>query len=237
MNKISLLCPTRWRPNDALRMVESVINTVNHPERIEILFYIDSDDNKVDEYKEKLSSYMPWMSRTQIFIDITVGEPMSVSKSWNIIAGKATGNLFKMCNDDLVYETKGWDDRLDLEFAKYPDEIVCMWFNDNIQKGRMCTFPIISRKWYETVGYFSPGRFLFLYNDTWVHDIAKKIGREHYIGDVMNRHLHHSQTKIKDETTIRSRLNGAIEKDGITFTALEDIRIEDANKLKGVMNI
>ena len=46
----------------------------------------------------------------------------------------------------------------------------------------------------------------FGYNDTWVFDIAKSIGRTNFISDVLTEHMHFSQRKSDfDETYQRNR--------------------------------
>ena len=50
-----------------------------------------------------------------------------------------------------------------------------MWMDDRINRENHCAFPIVSRKWCETLGYFTPGVFHFGYNDTWVFDIAQRV--------------------------------------------------------------
>ena len=52
----------------------------------------------------------------------------------------------------------------------------------------------------------APGIFNFGYNDTWTFDIAKRIGRTHFIPHVVNEHLHFTTGKSgADETTQRNR--------------------------------
>lgn len=208
MKKISILTPTRERVDICERMIQSVLDTVNHPERMELLFYVDDDDPQLQQYRI--------MFETQrAFIDVRhfEDEPMSVSKSWNVIAEECTGDILKMGNDDIIYKTRGWDDILDEEVLNYPDDIYVMWFRDGT--GPHCTFPIVSRKWYETLGYFTPGIFKFIANDTWIQRIGKTVGRLHPIKNVLNEHqLHEPGGKgIHDATHDRNRMDDRIEKD------------------------
>ena len=94
---------------------------------------------------------------------------------------------------------------------------------------------------------FSPGIFNFLYNDTWIFDIAKRVGRGHYIPQVTAEHLHFSTGKSKKDKTskryrgiskIFSKLNKThiFEKDKVIFQNTVSFRIEAAEKLKKVMN-
>ena len=89
-----------------------------------------------------------------------------------------------MATDAQLYGHEGWDTRLDAEILKFPDRIYCIWFNDGINGSGHCAFPIVSRRWYNTLGYFTPGIFDFLFNDTWIMAIAQLLGRVHYVDDV-----------------------------------------------------
>ena len=41
-----------------------------------------------------------------------------------------------MSNDDQIYTTFGWDDRIDREAAKFPDGVFLFWFADGIESDR-----------------------------------------------------------------------------------------------------
>lgn len=205
MNRIiSLLCPTRGRPDRICVMIESVIKTTEKLENVEILFYIDSDDDKKDDYIVSINNLLNKYNNPFKRVLPHIGEPMSVSKSWNIIAEKCEGDILVMANDDEVWITKGWDRRLNEEADKFPDDIYCIYFDDGVNKG--CSFPMVSRKWYETLGYFTPGIFKFLANDTWIQHIAQYIERLHYVPDVLVEHRHYLYNKSEmDETYKRNK--------------------------------
>ena len=206
MNRIiSLLCPTRGRPDRVCVMLESIIKTTEKLENVEILFYIDSDDDKKDDYIASINNLLNQYNNPFKRVLPHIGEPMSVSKSWNIIAKKCEGDILVMANDDEVWITKGWDRRLNEEADKFPDDIYCIYFDDGITHGKICAFPMVSRKWYETLGYFTPGIFKFLANDTWIEYIAMHIDRLHYVPDVLIEHRHYLHNKSEmDETYKRN---------------------------------
>lgn len=206
MNRIiSLLCPTRGRPDRVCVMLESIIKTTEKLENVEILFYIDSDDDKKDDYIASINNLLNKYNNPFKRVLPHIGEPMSVSKSWNIIAEKCEGDILVMANDDEVWITKGWDRRLNEEADKFPDDIYCIYFDDGITHGKICAFPMVSRKWYETLGYFTPGIFKFLANDTWIEYIARHIDRLHYVPDVLIEHRHYLHNKSEmDETYKRN---------------------------------
>ena len=150
---------------------------------------------------------------------------------------RGVGEIFIMGNDDLIYKTPNWDTTLRDETEKFPDDIYVMWFNDLINADRHCAFPIVSKKWYNAVGYFAPGVFEFLYNDTWVFDIGKRVDRLHYIGDVITEHLHFTVGKSSYDKTYReARERGQRERDGDLFAKTADQREEAAQRLREVMN-
>src|SRR4030042_5118951 len=179
MKTISLLCPTRGHPTDAARLVLNVHRTVRFPEKIEILFYIDSDDPFKNDYLA-LRGAAKKRFRRLMRCEAIVGERINISKSWNALACECKGELLFMANDDKVYVDYGWDIQLDKETKKFPDGIFCMWFNDIRVAEFSACFPVVSRVWYEALGYFTPDVFEFYVNDTWIWDIAKRIGRLHY---------------------------------------------------------
>jgi hypothetical protein len=229
----SLLCPTRGRPDHVRRLVESVDQSASFPSRLELLFYVDNDDRSIMEYVEFFSAAQSRYPRLMRIKGVT-GEPKSVSLSWNDIARESVGDVLLMANDDQVYGHTGWDVRLDEEILRFPDEVYCIWFNDGINGDKHCAFPIVSRRWYETVGYFTPGIFDFLFNDTWIMAVAQLLGRVHYVGDVTVEHLHHCVNKSPLDTTYKRQLS-CYHRDADIFLRTDPIRRRDAALLLRVI--
>src|SRR5439155_9344434 len=105
---------------------------------------------------------------------LLVGEPVGVPGAWNTLAAAATGDYLLMGNDDQLYVDYGWDDvldrRLDHLTARHPDEILCLYFDAGQYRDGGCDFPIISRAWYETLGYYSVQRFQQWQIEQWIFD-------------------------------------------------------------------
>jgi len=226
---ISILTPTRERCEKAQRFASSVLNTADRPENIELFFYVDDDD-------PQLTQYSNWHLESPHQIRIHIGPPISVSKSWNIIADLCNGDILIMGNDDLIYRTEKWDKVLLQAISKYHDQIYVAWFNDGINGEKHCAFPAVSSQWFEILGYFTPGIFEFIANDTWVFDIGRKLNRLVYIEDVYAEHEHFSTGKMKaDETTMRNRRDGRIQRDLKLYNETDHTRFEDAEKLRKYM--
>jgi len=174
----SILCPTRGRPELARRMVESVYRTAALPQQVETFIYVDSNDEYLDGYLSQLD-HLP--------CHVIVGpsdrgfapEDIGVDKmgiAWNQMARMASGRYLMMGNDDLVWETKDWDLTMLHRLWKIPDQIFLAWADDGINGREHCAFPIVSQRWvYGNNGEFVPECFQFLYHDTWLFDVAKRM--------------------------------------------------------------
>ena len=232
MKAISILTPTRNRPNNCDRFIKSLYETTQYTGTLELLFYVDSDDPAKDIYKEIEERWQNNFWR----VEFVIGEPMSVSKSWNIIAKKSLGDIMIMGNDDLVYKTVRWDSKLMAKLIELDNPYYLTWFNDGINGNRHCAFPVISREWYEALGYFSPGVFNFGYNDTWVYDIAKRVGKLNYMSEILVEHLHFSVGKSNmDDTYARNRSQekgNLYRKDKEIYERTVEDRILAAEKIK-----
>ncbi len=239
-SRISVLCPTRGRPDMAVRMCESIISTAADADRVEVLLYVDEDDPALDQYLEQFR-YREGREFVRSCV-LANGEPIGIARAWNHLARMAQGDVLIMGGDDQTYDDAGWDSRLDEEVAKYPDQIYCMWFNDGHWKDKLCTFPIVSRKWVDTLGYFVPPFFERIYLDTWLMDLAQRVGRLHYVPDVLTEHHHVSYGKgIYDSTYAEQlgpdgSLKPAVRRDMDLFASTVAYRETDARRLAAVMN-
>ena len=232
---LSLLCPTRGRPHLVQRLLESLLQTSAVPQRLELLLYVDADDTRLAEYRALVDAAQISAKKLGRF-ELLVGEPKSVSKSWNDLAAMARGDMLLITNDDQVYASAGWDVRLDQEAATFDDAFYCLWFNDGINGEKHCAFPIVSRRWVEALGYLTPGIFEFLANDTWLMDIGRRLNRLHYVGDVLVEHRHFTVGKAAaDETYLRHRTGDARDRrkrDMDLYERTAEIRERDAQRLR-----
>jgi len=210
---LSLLCPTRARVRNLRTFIRSVCATAAVPERVEILFYIDEDDPDRESYiryfKASARAHNSLLRCAPI-----IGPPIGISKAWTVLARHTTADLLLMANDDQFYVDYGWDTEVDRACDAYPDDIVCLYFDgrkrekiiEGLPKG---DFPIVTRKWFDIVGHFTPGIFKFWCNELWILDIAERIGRSHPIPGVFVDHLHYDAYKSPfDETYRRPHVSG-----------------------------
>lgn len=234
--RISLLCPTRGRARQAREFAASVRRSAADPSRVEMLFYVDSDDPQLALY-QSLLAHERIGERQLAVCKVIVGPRMSISKSWNILAEASTGDVVGMANDDQVYVDYAWDRALDRCASRFSDEIFCLYFDGGQYSDREADFPLVSRRWYETLHYFTPGIFAFWFNEHWIIDIARRIGRLYAIPGIFVAHLHFSDFLAPFDTTYQQhRLTREIASaDHNLYLASSKLRERGAQALRAVM--
>lgn len=206
MQTYSLLCPTRGRPKLAREAVLSAFETAAHSERIESLLYVDSDDPSLPEYESMVADLNAELPSGPA-VTLVAAPRIGVLKGFNHLAALSKGDVFLTATDDQYFLSEGWDDRLDLETAKIPDGLYCMWFNDNWESQNFCTAPILSRVWVETLGYMFLPLFEHFFADAWIWMLAKSIDRAVYIPDVTLEHRHWKTGKADKDKTYEDNEN------------------------------
>ena len=195
ISRISLLLPTRERPQALRELYESAMNLADHPEQVELIVYIDDDDNSYEDYNP------PRLKKIG-------GERKTISKCWNDCWKAAKGEIFNHCGDDLRYRTKGWDTIVRQEFEKYPDRIVFLYGDDGLTElngYEFGTHGFIHKNWTDVIGRFVPDYYESDYNDTHLNDIAKELGRHVHI-PIMTEHMHFSTGKSEIDQNTKDRL-------------------------------
>lgn len=186
---ISLLCPTRRRPEGLLRLWESCSETATD---WEIVAVTDPDD---DSYR-----YMGNLPRIEW---ITARGDEVFSDLWNLAARHSTGDILQMAADDMVMRTEGWDR---IVADAFPPDRIAFVYGDDCSPQRaeeLGTLGFISRRWYDIVGRFCPPHFVSDYCDVWLNDVAKAIGR-HIFVPVITEHMHFTWGKAPMDETYRA---------------------------------
>lgn len=190
---ISLLCPTRKRPDNVKRLWESVLRTADNPEDLEFVLYIDDDDTSYDD----------------LVLDGNVkrvrGPRIVLSECWNKAYEQSSGDILFHCGDDLIFHTNRWDTTVKSTFEEYPDRIVFLYGDDGGPMTDFGTHGFIHRNWAKAVGYFVPPYFSSDYNDTWLNDVAKLVRRHRRI-NIYTEHMHPAFHKAEWDITHQERM-------------------------------
>ena len=223
---ISLLCPTRNRPKNMMRLIDSIKWTAVLA--VELVCYVDNDDDSYD-----------WKGVHNQHLDlqkIIKGPRITMSDMWNRCAKHSTGNILMMMGDDCVFKTSGWDVLIESAYADCPDKILMVHGADGKNTDNFGCFPTIHRKWMETVGYFVPPVFTGDYADTWLNDVANLIGRRKYL-PYMTEHLHPVWGKAKVDSTYQEKFDrDKTLNPSELYSSLEVGRKRDADLLRAVMH-
>jgi glycosyl transferase/beta-hydroxylase protein BlmF len=237
---ISLLCPTRERVSNVRHFIENIEKTALHPERVELLFYIDTDDPQKASYESLLREYTD-ARPGHVHCQVVIADQLpNLPHAWNVLAERATGDLLMLANDDLLFIDFAWDMQLDHVADEFPDGIVCLYFDGGQFKKPerpdvpMGDFPIITRRWYELLGEFTASFFEFWASELWIMDIARRAGRLHPVPGVFLDHLHYDQYKSPyDRTYQRPRATRQKStRDWAIYHRTADMRIASAERLK-----
>ncbi|MCD6075953.1 MAG: blmF [Rhodospirillales bacterium] len=186
---ISLLCPTRGRPDYIPPHIMSIMETTAEPDRLELMFYVDRDDPELANYESLFAEI-----RTGVFPGLNliglVGDRIGTPKAINAMAGQSTGRYLMISNDDLLFKTKGWDHELERAGKLAPDGIFNIFLNDGYLGPKLSCFPIVGRPWYEALGYLAPVLFDHCNVDLWIHRVGDALARNYYLEDVHLEHRH-----------------------------------------------
>lgn len=222
---ISLLVPSRGRPESLARLAGSVLNTADNPELVELVVFRDKDDPSYEAYEYPKNVRIFSTKRT------------TLSVYWNLAYEKAIGPIYMHCADDLVFHTKGWDVLVQEAFDHYEDKIVFVHGDDgNPDRGKAFgTHGFLHKNWVEAVGYFVPPHYTSDFNDTHLNEVAEMICRKHYI-DILTEHMHPGLGKAEMDLTHAERLVRHFKDDmPALYASKEDERKADAEKLRKVM--
>lgn len=206
MTRIVLLVPTRSRPEQFKRMVESVHKTASC--EFIISAYVASDDPMFAEYGKLglgIDDDVLWME----------GPDYPTVYKWNkLAADEMLGNpdLFMLAADDMIFETSGWDKALIDHYNSLENKIHVYALQDSRDPDGTPHI-IVSREYINALGYFVPPIFLHWFCDTWTVAIAKSNGCFTHFRDFKLTHDKPSDHGKPDETHSRIRRMGWHERD------------------------
>lgn len=220
---ISILLPTRGRPDNVRRILDSAYRTAETD--VEFCVYLDEDDRTRHETQRLLSSgcQATWVE----------GPRVVLSEMWNRCWELARYDVAMHCGDDIVFRTSGWDQRVLDEFERHPDRLVFVHGDDGFQRGNIGTHGFLHRRWIETVGYFVPPYFSSDFNDLWLSEVADALDRRVYLPNVYTEHMHPAAGKGEWDRTHQERLKRH-QRDGVEnlYRTLDHERAADVEKLR-----
>ena len=220
---ISMLLPTRGRPDLVLRLFESIRRHTRHLDRVEVVLYADEDD---------VGSH--GLNDTALRVKATVGPQLTMGGYNTACLANAEGQIVILVNDDMVVQTDGWDVMVRELDDRFPDRIYLGYGNDLFKGRKLCSFPILSRTACEILGEPFPRAYQGAFIDYHLLDIFKRLERGGhsricYLERLIFEHRHYRTGKAEFDATYQRRDRFA---DDPVFLALRDSRSAAAARLR-----
>lgn len=178
----SLIVPTRGRPAQLRRMLDSVARTASHPERIEVVLVVDADDPASRATHPRLS-----VRHAVVSPGLTMGALNNAGFA------ASAGDYVMLLNDDVIVRTRAWDAITVACLQRFPDPFVLLHVNDTLMREHLCTFPLTSRAFYELAGAVCPPEYERYRIDDHIEDVFNLLAvlgerRVVYLPDVVFEH-------------------------------------------------
>jgi hypothetical protein len=156
--RISVMLPTRGRPELLRGSVMSLVDNAAHPETVEILVAIDPDD-----------AWPPWdIPGMRVWTAPERYGYRRLEEYYNALAEQATGDWLFLWNDDAVMRTSAWDNVI----AGHKPAL--LWPSVLNGYPHCNAFPIWPRVWTQVLGHVSLGA----YSDSWMQWVGEQLDVE-----------------------------------------------------------
>jgi len=156
----SIILPTRGRKEPLLKSIQSLLDQADNPDKIEVLLGMDNDD--VDSVEYVKAEILPKYKNVKLYMFPSYGYG-KLNMYANSLAALSTGYWLILFNDDAIIKTKSWDAIIN-EYKSHPMPLLRMLVEK--MSHPFALFPIVKRKWFETVGTLSSYSHIdrFIYN-------------------------------------------------------------------------
>lgn len=189
----SLFLNSRKRPLLLKDFLKSVEENTFDKKSIEVIIRYDYDDDLTHLIASESFTFDVKFIRGQ--------RPENLHSSINELAKLSFGKNLFVCNDDIRILTKNWDLIAINKISEYlseksiSDDIYycltsCNSIDRNVSEG-YCSFPIISKKATEVLGFFMYDAFKTLGGDSSIYRLYKSIGRVIDVTEIKIDHVLH----------------------------------------------
>lgn len=169
---VSVLLPSRGRPQGLLHAASSLIVRCDNPACIEILIRLDDDDSESQDTAGWLQSVFGETTAIKVITGPRRGGYDSLHEFVEEMCAVARGDFLFLFNDDLTMDTEGWD----TEIARFRDEFCVLSWKILPSPWAKNLFPVVHRKVHQVIGHFSKCGIC----DTWMENISRRAGIERF---------------------------------------------------------
>lgn len=190
---ISVIVPTRGRVPQLSRMLDSLWKTAGDAERVEVICRIDDDDPDT-------AAFLARVGRVRVLVGSRLNGYATLATITNEAARQARATLVLVVNDDVEFQTAGWDAHLQAAASQYPDGIFDLGVT-TMNAGKF-VFPCVSSRQIGILGGVFDERLI--YTDIWLRDVVKPFKRAIRVPKVTI--THHWEGKSDDQTSAAARV-------------------------------
>ena len=167
---ISVLLPSRGRPEKCLRAIKSLRPFGPH---VEIVVGLDEDDPTAEQVKRDVADMIGVRA-------VIAPRHQTLARLCNSLYEISKGKWIFIFPDDYVMVTKGWPGKLLHATEQLPNGIGVPYLRD-VSHPQFATCPVLSRKMIEAAkaimpGGYQPPWFPYWYSDTWWDEIGDMLG-------------------------------------------------------------
>lgn len=172
--EIAILLSTRGRPEKLLEVFGSLKTSTVGKDKIALWLYVDDDDTVT---RKAIDSGIFPDPGFPVHWHIGARTP-DWGRTYRVLWDETgrSAEVYMIANDDVRFETVGWDNVLREHFSRHPDGIVLACPYDPVAP-EIATFPILGGGWLNTMGFIYAGYFHYWFDDMWVDQIGRMIGR------------------------------------------------------------
>lgn len=203
----SIVLLSRKRTFMLANLLASIQQTTSQLSQLEVIIGMDIDDEESLAIAENLEERYPFCR--------TIFRPRqhNMHSYINLLARACSGDFVMVLNDDCEFLTEDWDDMARQEIQRirqtWKDDIFYIATNDNsidkVGSKLYASFPMISKKGINTLGFFMEERFPAHGADVGTYRIYDAIKRTVYFDFLKINHVFHSSKEAladKDETAL-----------------------------------
>lgn len=188
-DQILVICPSRNRPQECGRMIES-FNKTSKMSSLSIA--LDNDDPLLKEYIDVIKNTASYT------IDIRKTTTEIINSKWQYAA--SCFKWFSVTNDDFIYHTDGWDSKLISTLRLHGGKGI-VYGNDLLASKHIPTTSVVSREIVEALGWLQLPTLTHLFGDNVWSTIGQKCCCLFYRDDVIIEHMHVFGNKMQPDDT------------------------------------
>ena len=213
---VSVMVPSRGRPDRLRSTLANIRDTASHPERVEILVRLDDDDTPSLDIKDGLHAECA-PCRLRVLVEPRGKGYDDIHRFFNEMAARAKGDYVMVFGDDGRFVTSNWlqaieERRHRLSVLHFPtfntpnNKEPKSWYGGQIVN----PFPLMHRKLAQLAGQLS-GHWAI---DAWMHSMGLLMPFGSLVERIEAVRIEHDHALIKDQTKA-DRADTAASRDGM----------------------